>query len=377
MPNYASVTLRPRCYRSTQNGGLLDDVSSFVIDGTVRVDADAETPMTFAATVTDPSAFPALTWIAPTLTVEWWDPNENATVSITEQVGVYIVMPLGESHTANQGIGRIDGRDGTWVLKAAATQFGLGIASGTNVVTAVKSRLSSAGFTRSNIPAHPATFPKKVAPDAGTPLLDLVNGWLHRIGYDPLWFDRQGVPTSAPYRSPRKEQPARTISSANGDVVNTVTLDTDIGRLCNRVTVVRNDADGDPVFVTKTNDRADSPVSTVSLGLLIAKTIEASNIDSQAVADALATKTLEQGASVWTRLAVDTIPDPRFDVRDVIELDVRRDDGTVIADGRWYSDEVELPFRPSDPSSSGGGTQEGRPMRWRLNRLLPFSPEGG
>lgn len=364
MPNYASYRLKPRCYRSDLNGGIGEDVSALILSGTVKVDSDAEVPMVFTAQTTDSDAFPAFSFVAPFLTVEWFDPDVGGWVSITEQVGLYVVMPPGETHTAAQGMGRIEGRDLCWRLKQDSTAGG-SYAAGANVIDGVVSDLTSRGFTRVNIPASSRTFAKKRAYDPGTDWLTSINDRLYRAGYYPLWFDRQGVPTSRPYRTLGKEEPARTISSANGDVVNVVTLDTDAERLCNRVTVIRNDGAGDPIFTTKTNSRMDSPVSTVNLGLTLGKVIEASNLETQADADALALRTLEEGASVLTRLAVDTIPDPRFDVRDVVELAIVRDDGTSVAGGKWRSDEVSIGFVP------GAGA-----MNWRLNRLRPFSPEG-
>jgi hypothetical protein len=364
MPNFATYSLIPHCYRSDKNGAIGEDVSALILSGSVTVDADAEVPMTFTAQTTDPDAFPAFSWLAPFLTVSWWNPDDGD-VSITEQVGLYQIMPPGETHTAVQGMGRIEGRDPCWLLKQWTTTSATNYAAGANVIASVVSALNARGFDRVNIPASSRTFTKKRAYDPGTDWLTIINDLLYRAAHYPLFFDRQGVPSSRPYRTLGKEEPARTISSRNGDVVNVVTLDTDPERLCNRVVVIRNDAAGDPIYLVRTNARADSPVSTVNLGITIGKTIEASNLETSAEAEALAMKTLEEGASVLTRLSVDTIPDPRFDVRDVVELSIVRDDGSAVADGKWRSDEVEIGFVP------GQGA-----MRWRLNRLRPFAPEG-
>jgi hypothetical protein len=320
--------------------------------------------MTFAAETTDPDAFPAFSYLAPFLTVEWWDPDEGAFVSITEQVGLFIVMPPGETHTNVRPMGRIEGRDLCWRLQQD-TSAGASYAAGANVIGSIVTDLAARGFNRTNIPASSRTFTKRRAYDPGTDWLTSINDRLFRAGYYPLAMDRQGVPTSRPYRTLGKEEPARTISSANGDVVETITLDTDPERLCNRCTVIRNDAAGDPIYLTRTNSRADSPVSTVNLGLTLGKTIEASNLETSAEAEALALKTLEEGASVLTRLAVSTIPDPRFEVRDVVKLAIVRDDGSTVASGYWRVDEVELGFVP------GQGAQ-----RWRCNKLHRFMPEG-
>lgn len=363
MSNFASYRLSPRCYLADRNGVLGDDISTLILDGTVKVSADDETPMQFSGTVSDPDAIPAFSWFAPFLTVSWWDPDLGDQ-SITEQVGLFIALPPGETHTAAQGMGRIEGRDPTWLLKQHTLASGASYGASTNVVASIAADLAALGFTRVNLVASTKTFGKKKAYDPGTPLLDSINDRLHRIAYYPLYPDTHGVLTSRPHRQLHREEPARTISSANGDVVNTVTLDTDTTRLCNRCTVSLTDAAGDPVWSTKTNARADSPVSTVNLGVVIGKTITASNIDSQAEADSLAMKTLEEGAAVLTRLSVDVIPDPRFGVRDVYEVQIDRDDGTPIARGKWFCDQVTCGFTPK------AGAQN-----FRLNKLISFSPE--
>jgi hypothetical protein len=358
--NRASYTLRPCCYLADKNGAIGADVSTLILDGLVKVDADAETPMTFTARTDGAGAIPAFSWVAPFLTVEWYDP-EIGVQSITEQVGLYVVLPPGETHTAVQAVGRIEGRDPTWVLKQDTLPTGLNVAAGANVVTTVKGLLTGAGFTRENIPAKSNTFLKKRAYEPGTSRLDAINDMLFRIGYYPLWCDRSGVPTSRPFRTLSNEEPARRISSANGDVVRTVEIDPDPERLANRVTVIKSDASEDPIVVTVSNNRADSPVSIPNLGMTIGKKIEASNIDTVAEATALAMKTLEEGAAVFTRLSVSTIPDPRFEVRDVVHAVISRDDGHLIADGRWFCDEVSLGFTP------GQGAQT-----WRIGKLVPF-----
>jgi hypothetical protein len=360
MSNRASYTLRPRCYRSDKNGAIGEDISTLILDGLVKVDADAETPMTFTARTDGAGAIPAFSYVAPFLTVEWYDP-ELGVQSITEQVGLYVVMPPGETHTAVQAVGRIEGRDPTWVLKQDTLPTGLNVAAGANVVTTVKGLLTGAGFTRENIPAKSNTFLKKRAYEPGTSRLDAINDMLFRIGYYSLFADRQGILSSRPFRPLSREEPARRISSANGDVVNVVNLDPDPERLANRVTVIKTDAADDPLVVTRTNARPDSPVSTVNLGMVLGKKIEASNLDTTAELDALALKILEEGASMLTRIEVDTIPDPRFEVRDVVHVVISRDDGTLVADGRWWSDEVSCPFTP----------QAGA-MKWRLNKLIEF-----
>ena len=52
-----------------------------------------------------------------------------------------------------------------------------------------------------------------------------------------------------------------------------------------------------------------------------------------------------------------------FTVQSIIELDIQRDDGYLVADGRWWWDELAMSFRDDNGTAT-----------WRLNRLQPFTP---
>lgn len=364
MGKIAAIKLKPRCFVATKNNKLGAQISTSILEGQVNVNARDEVPTKFTAQTMSPEAVPGLSWIAPFLFVEWWDPDLGLQ-QVREQQGLYQVMPPGETHTEVNGIGRIEAFDPCWLLKYSTKDGGTTIAAGANVVDSIKSILIAAGLTRSNIPSSTKTMPKKKWYDAGTSRLEIINELLMQIGYYPLWCDRKGVPTSRKIGTLRKNEPVRKIRSEDGHVVNTINIDPDRDRLCNRVTVIKTDP-SDPISYTKTNTREDSPISTVNLdGQIMGKKIEASNIDSLDEAKALANKTLEEGASMYHRISLETVPIfLDWDVRDIIQLYIFRDDGYSVARGLWVTDQLQVGFTPKQ------GAQ-----KWQLNRLMTFDPE--
>jgi len=362
--NAGMYRLRPRCYLSDQSGALGDELTDLMADGEVNVDADAEVPSTFSCRLRDPAAVPAWAWLRPFLRISWYDPTLGLQ-AVDEPVGHYQVMPPRESHSAAMGIAALDGRDGCWLLKQSSVASGITYAQGANVVEAVRSLLAGAGFARVHIPGKSNTFRAKRHFEAGTPRLDVVNELLHAVGYYPLWFDRSGVAMSRRIQPRYKVEPRRTIASGDGDVVRLVELETDPSRLCNRVTVTADDPKREaPIVVVKSNTRADSPASIANLGFVVAKTIQASNVDTASEATDIANEALEDGASVERRMSLATGPDPAYGFHETIRLAVERDDGTAVVDGLWFWTNLKLGLMPSQ-----------QPMAWVLNKVVPYSEE--
>jgi hypothetical protein len=361
--------LAPQCYLSTKNNDLGDEITPYVKSGKVSLDANNDVPMSLDMDLNREGIVPGFTWIAPFLSITYYDRELEADVVVREQVGLFLVMPPGESHTAGSGTVNLTGYDPTWILQQSILPDGYTAQKGKNVVKAMREIVAGANFDRVNIPSKSNTFRKRRSYDPGTSRLEVLNDMAMRIGYYPLETDGQGVISSGYIRTLIKEHPARTISTANGDVVDTVTLEQDAERLCNRVVVFKADTNEDDdedtrILAVMENRRAKSPVSIDNLGIVLGKKIEGSNIDTAAEAKALARKTLEEGASVLTRLSVSTLPDPRFRARDVIRAEISRDDGTVVADGNFWVDQVTIGFTPNDGA-----------MTWRLNRLEEWEEE--
>ena len=359
-PNAGRYKVKGELYLSDRTGTIGDDLTDQVIGGEVNVDVTAEVPMTFSAQLLDPGVVPAFAWVRPFLHLIWWNPDTGQDEGLREPLGCFQVMPPGEHHTAAMGTGTIDGRDGCWLLKQSALGGNKTYHVGDNVIASVVALVQAAGF-KTHIPGAANGFTKKRTYEVGTPTLDVINDLLMRCAYYPLWFDRHGVAMSRKIQPRQKTQMRRTIASSNGDVVGVVDIETDPERLCNRATCVVNDPDRPNLFVTKTNNRASSPVSVPNLGFVKAKLIEGSNVDSVAEATALVNQALEDGASVATRVALSTLPDPGFGFHETIWLDIARDDGAQIVTGSWWWDKIQIGFTPRQ-----------QPQVWSLNKLVAW-----
>lgn len=172
---------------------------------------------------------------------------------------------------------------------------------------------------------------------------------------------------TGPYHGLGDVEPNRRLASAAGDIAGDLDEEPVLDSFCNDITVVCTDPARTPFVVHLRNDDPVSPTSTVSLqdadgnSLVIARTVEDPSLADPATARAMAQRILEESTSVYTRLTLGATPDPRFEAHEVVALDVRRDDGTVVAAGRWWWDELTIGFTPQQGTA-----------RYRCNKVLPF-----
>ncbi|MGB3330159.1 MAG: SH3 domain-containing protein [Thermomicrobiales bacterium] len=104
-----------------------------------------------------------------------------------------------------------------------------------------------------------------------------------------------------------------------------------------------------PITAIRINDDASSSVSTVTLGRRIVRETEnLPTIETQAQADAIADRLIQESLSYYRRLTLGTLPDPRRTLHEIYALTLRNRRGDVIADGNWYCRGWTLGFTPDD-----------------------------
>lgn len=130
-----------------------------------------------------------------------------------------------------------------------------------------------------------------------------------------------------------------------------------------------------PIIAVRRNDDPDSPTSTVSLGWIdpvtetlypreIVRMETPSNIETQAQAEEMANRLLQESLSFYRRLEITTLPDPGRSMHEIYELNIENRAGTVI-DGKWWCRGWELGFTTKDPV-----------MRHTLHRVEDWQWEG-
>lgn len=92
------------------------------------------------------------------------------------------------------------------------------------------------------------------------------------------------------------------------------------------------------------NDDPASPTSTVSLGRRVVRTDYDAQIETQAQADERAAMLLQESLTRYRKITLKTFPDPRRGIGEIYGLDIRRDDGGIVAAGQWRCSGWDLPF---------------------------------
>jgi len=341
------------------------DISGVMATGEVAIDLSQPSPMTFAGeTIRAGELTPYRDWIAPIVRLSWAE--GAATVVHEEQVGLFCVMPPSKRYTAVGGTEAIEGRDPTWLLQQAKAAEPYAVPGGQNVGNAIESLCGQVG-ARHAIQTTTQTMPRRRTWKAGTSKLDIANDLARSIGFLPLYPDRIGRIRSRRSQRLGNVVPARTISSAAGHVVETVTMEPDLTRLVNHVVVVGNDARDNPVEAERLNDDPSSPTSTVSLGggrdspIVYFRLVELTDETTQDAVDQMADRIMDQGASVFVRTSLTTLPIIDWDLHEVVRLDVATDEGENVAAGvhRW------------DTLRMGLGVNMA--CQWRFNKLMRWS----
>jgi hypothetical protein len=353
-------------YRASRDNVWLEDISQQVEGGQISVDTTQAVPMTFQAQALGPNVLtPFQDWLAPVITMVEPDPLTGAAITTTQQLGLYMVMPPVRTYTAAQGVQEIDGRDSLWLLASSGPGEPWSRATGQNVGIAMETVCNLAGV-RHAVQTTSLTLPKRRTWPWNATWLQIFNDLARSIGFVPAWVDRVGRVRSQRFKKLGDTTPARTISSANGDVLDTVRLEPDLTRLCNHVVVVGNDPKGTPVIAERLNDDPGSPTSTVSLGttadpVKITKFVEDPNLTDQDAVDALADRLMEQGTSVYVRMSVRSMPVVNWQLGDVVAVDIATDHGDPVASGKWRWERMSM------------GLGVDAVCDWSMSKLIPYA----
>lgn len=349
VPNVIQATsyrMVPRMFLADRHNVLGEEISAYVEKGNVEYNPDRAIKFTMKAMMSDDVVRPYADFLAPFLTIEYDDGYE-----VTSQLGLYGVVPPNETHNQQSKNIDIDGRDLTWLLSLDVFDAGYSVAAGTNIVTAVRIVLATAGFTRINIQESARTLSVARSWKAGTSKLQVINDLLTGAGYYSLTCGKDGTFISIPYVSvvnPTVVVEYDTTKPSYVKVVRDVKKDTTQDRIANKVVVIKDNASEAPIVATKINSNPNSPTSTVNLGMTIAKVVTDANVVDAASADVIATKYLEEASQQYNKISLYTWPDVERDVNEVYRLNIVNSLGETVADGLWRCRGWKIGFRPSD-----------------------------
>src|SRR5690606_21685324 len=146
--------LIPRLYKADRHNVSGEDISEYVRRGVVEYNPDRPTKFDFRLTLNHPDVVHAYQdFLAPFLTVRYDDGHE-----VTSQLGLYGVIPPTGTLDEHGASFEVEGRELTWLLSLGVLDNGCSVPTGANVVTAVRTVLNHAGFTRIDIHASNRTI---------------------------------------------------------------------------------------------------------------------------------------------------------------------------------------------------------------------------
>jgi hypothetical protein len=300
------LLIRGILWRTKLDGTFIEDISDILIDASVEMNLDRDVKLQARIRVRDPDRIRPLTDVLA-LSVGYTGDDGVETVW---QLGSYVVTTPPATSFATWSEAEYSGDDLTMVMATSAFKTINTSPAGTNVVTEIKNSINNAGLARVALPASSRTFRKAWTFPAGTTRLEKCNRILDHIAWYRLFMTRDGTITSpGPYVPPERQQPYTTWT--DDDLLSTVEYTPSDAPIANVVIVVRDDPSEGALVAVARNDDPNSRSSTVSVGREIVRVETTSDIHSQADADALAARLLNEARQRYETVQFTVYPDPR------------------------------------------------------------------
>jgi hypothetical protein len=334
-----ATTVSTRVYTSNVLGATNDELTDYVIDGSIVNDIDRDFAGSCDLVVTDASMFPAYSWVKIYQDVK----HEIHGTAHSYPVGLFrLSQPSGEYPSNLAQVYGIDATVQVADFTNAATT--LNLAGGTLYTTQVRTLIEAAGLVaRHSIPDHAATLPTGgLSYPRGTSYLTIVNELLSAIAYYNLYALPDGTVASQPYIERASVQPAHTWTiGQDSELIGSVSDQVNDDDLYNYVVATRVKADQTVDVRVSENKRADHPYSTVSLGALagVAKVYRTKRVEFNEAATTVelqkkASETL-QLASMLRYVTVEVLPHPDHMPHEVCELQFAGTTADELS-GRYY-----------------------------------------
>lgn len=356
-----SATVHARLYRANANNERIEEISGQIISGKVSMNVDRDVKWAFSCTLKG-TGYERLTpfadYLAPTLTVNYPDGTR-----VSGQLGLYVVTPSPETHTASGYTVAINAADPTWLLSVQGFKTPYTIQDTTNVVSAVRAILDGAGVARYSIPPSARAIQVDTTWDTTKSKLAIVNELLEAAGYYGLYADSHGVLTSGPYQDIRRVKAARTIAaSGTGEdqvVVGAVKLDPETDKFRNRFVIVMDNPRRASIRSVVNVDHPLNPLGQWNIGVRTRK-LRRRCLVGQGAADDLAKRLAREYSTLYERVSLSIIPDPQRDVHEVLNLAVYAEDGDPVAVGKYFLRSFDCNFAGPNRTMSLtlGKTQE-------------------
>lgn len=385
----SQLRISSRMYRCTYDNQRLEEITDYLLSGSVTMDPGRDVTWTLDAEIT-PEGWdqlkPYRDWVAPWLTVEYPDG------SVREgQLGLYLVLDSPQRHDEITGAVQLEAMDALWLLNAQGLGANLRAAKDVNKRDLVMQLLDYAVLTETgrganlytipklehDNPRRDAKFAKTMEWPAYTSRLQAINDILRGAGAYSLWATRTGRLTTRERGREKLSQRAavrtyyanlpegvrvRRGQEAPGglmsEVVGTVVTTPRSVDLMNEIVVVGSDPppetdDADGGRKKRGKHRISHPDNKRSKDVTAGRKGRATRrypvLDDDATAARVAKALAEELSTRNVTATVTVLPDPSLDLtHETVNLLIYRPDGRKVAGGQYAVHSVRYGFTPDD-----------------------------
>ncbi len=300
-------TMSVELWRATIDNALVEDISDYLVDGSVDLNLDREIKLAASFTLRNPAAVtPYSDYLAPFVRFEFDDGSDD----VYQQVGLFATKVPPGRYTVEDAVATFEGADLTSLLASAFLTDTSNRAAGQNYVTAgIVPVLTALGITRYNIPTTTSTFPVIQSYPIGMGYLERANLVCDQLGWYHLGMDLDGkISTPGAPQNLLSMEPWRELTDS--DMLTPPDVQPTGLEIANVILVVNDDPASAPLSSLVTNSDPQSPTSTVSIGRSIMRKVTVTGNTTQAALDALAARILAESRTYYRTCKVTILHDP-------------------------------------------------------------------
>lgn len=345
---------RYRLYRSNIAGEKLDELPR-VESATISLSNARDHTWELSLVVRDSEALDVFTdWV-----------KAEVQLGDDDSPGGWQIFPMGHYRfSALRGTRRripdadewnLTGQSAEAVLLRDSAYLGYLVPAESHVLATVRQILIDQGFAAERIvfPSGDVVLPTPIYFDAvqntsAVRWLRICNTLLAAGGFVALYTDAEGRFLTEQIEDPAGKPTAVRYGSdliKERHVIEDVPFEYDDARFANRIVVTSEDVNQTPPIIGVAENRDDnSRVSIQNYGVSQPEPIRYKTVASQEAADLIAQALLVAATGFDLKLSLSTIPDPRRGPREMYELTLYRDDGSLVFDGKWAVTGWQLPL---------------------------------
>lgn len=364
--------LAPALWKVDANNIFLEDLSAYVVNGSVTFDPERDVSWQLNCTLTGDGwkrLEPWKDWLVPRLAVTLPDGT------IREgQLGHFVVLPSPQEIHEGWRTVDVDARSGEFLLSIQGTKGIMTVRENTQYDRAVRVVLDNCHLgtdgvrPRYAIPNTNARTHRFMSWEKKEDALTIVNDLLRKDGLEPLYATKTGVLTSQrrkdrrykhmePVRVYAANLPDETVISpwvgrrivSQNEVIDAIQTAPDLGRIDdNKIVVVSVNPRKPRIRAVRYINDPDNPISTRKRKRIRERKIEmdvGTNADAEKLAEAIA----DEISSDLETVTLAVIPDPQTEfARQVVFLAIYDAHGEPAAVGRFKVKTVTYGFTPDE-----------------------------